>query len=337
MVEDLFKDLEKFHLSSYEIKAYSYLLMNGSSKATEIIKETGIPQPRIYDILGKLQRRGFVLINSSFKKSYEAVMPKEALRAELLSMEKYISQLNDFVTYNRKTVPLKSPNIWFIENEARIWEKLEEMIEESKTEIILSLPSERLLPILSSLRKAFKNDVTICAVLGSNVSPGIINTLSKIAVVRTREVTPAEIVIVDRRTAFLNAKSINDALDYSVFIQEDELVDIMAYYYFFMNWIPAKFEVDFVRYKRFRISTSWLACEAIDNIFESDKKIKSSIKGIYKDKEITIEGYVTSNIRVPGIKQAFIVETKDGEFSVGGKNGKLEDIRMIEAILEVTE
>ncbi len=337
MDEDLFKELEKFHLSSYEIKAYSYLLMNGPAKATDIIRETGIPQPRIYDILGKLQKRGIVLVNSSLNKTYEAVMPKEAFKEDLLSMEKYISQLNEFVTYNKRKVAIKTPNIWFIGNDARIEKKLEESIEESKTEIIISLPGERILSVFPSLKKAFKNDVTICAVLGNDVGSEIINTLSKIAVVRTRDVTPAEIVIIDQRTAFLNAKSINDTSDYSIFIEEDELVDVMSYYYFYMNWLPAKFEIDFSRYRKFRISNSWLACEAIDNISGKGKKIRSEVKGFYKNKEITIEGNVTSNIRVPGIKQSFIVETKDGQLSVGGKNGKLEDIRMIRVIFEVRE
>lgn len=86
MDEEIFKDLQKFHLSNYEIKAYSFLLMNGPMRVTEIIRETGIPQPRMYDIIGKLQRKGLIMVNSSLKKTYEAVSPREAFESELNSL-----------------------------------------------------------------------------------------------------------------------------------------------------------------------------------------------------------------------------------------------------------
>ena len=327
---DLFNDLEKFHLSNYEIKAYSCLLMNGPMKATEIIKETGIPQPRMYDILGKLQKRGLILINSSLKKTYEAVMPADAFKEELINMEKYVNQLDTFIKINKKKIPAKSPNVWFIENDSRIETKLEESIEAAKTEIILSLPETRIRYLLPVMRKAYNNGVTICSVLGNNVGSSVIKLMSEIGVVRTRDVTPAEIVIVDRKLSFLNAKSITEGSDYSVFIQEDELVDIMGYYFYYMNWIPSKYETDFSQFRKLKISTSWLACEAIDNILEKRKRINATLKGIYSLKEVDMKGEIKSTVRIQGVKQSFILSTPDRDYTVGGKNGKLEDVRMIE-------
>ncbi len=335
MDDDVFRQLEKFRLSNYEIKAYAYLLMNGPKKATEIIKETGIPQPRMYDILGKLEKRGLVIINSSIKKTYEAVMPVEAFRTEINGMEKYVNQLENYVKINRKKTQIKSPNVWFIENDVRTWSKLEETIQNSSSEVLLSLPSERIKSLLPCLRRAAKNRITICSVIDGKVEDSIVTELGEIGVVRTREVTPAEIVIVDRKNSFLNAKTINDSSDYSVFIQEDELVDVMDYYYFYMNWIPGKYRVDFSRYKSFSIKTSWLACEAIDNIFSYDRRIIGKIKGIMKNKEVVFQGEIKYTIREPGVKQAFLIQTEMGDLTVGGKNGKLEDVRMIEGIFTV--
>ena len=335
MDDEIFRQLEKFKLSNYEIKAYAYLLINGPLKATEIIKETGIPQPRMYDILGKLERRGLVLINSSIKKTYEAVMPVEAFKNEIIGMEKYINQLENYVKNNRKNKQAKSPNVWFIENDARTKSKLEEAIENATSEILLSLPDDRIRSLLPSLRKAARNKVTICSVVGNSINGGLLDSISDIGIVRTRDVTPAEIVIIDRKNSFLNAKSITETSDYSVFIQEDELVDVMDYYYFFMNWIPGWYVVDFNKYNTFKIRTSWLACEAIDNLFSNGKKIKAIIRGILRENETLIEGEIEHTERIPGVKQAFNISTKSETLSVGGKNGKLEDVRMIEGIFQV--
>ena len=337
MDDDLFRDLEKFHLSNYEIKAYSCLLMNGPMKATDIIKETGIPQPRMYDILGKLQKRGLILINSSLKKTYEAVMPVDAFKDEILNMEKYVNQLNTFIKINRKNMPMKSPNVWFIENDARIETKLEEAISEATTEIILSLPDLRIRYLLPVLRKARDKGVTICSVLGNGVEKETIKLMSEIGVVRTRDVTPAEIVIVDRKISFLNAKSITESSDYSVFIQEDELVDIMDYYFFYMNWVPSKYETEFYNNKKLKMSTSWLVCEAIDNILSNEGKIKATVKGIYRGREVEFKGEINKTVRIPGIKQSFILSTPELDYTVGGKNGKLEDIRMITADISIVK
>ena len=180
------------------------------------------------------------------------------------------------------------------------------------------------------MRKAYNNGVTICSVLGNNVGSSVIKLMSEIGVVRTRDVTPAEIVMVDRKLSFLNAKSITEGSDYSVFIQEDELVDIMGYYFYYMNWIPSKYEIDFSHFRKMKISTSWLACEAIDSILGRKRRINATLKGIYRGKEVDMKGEINSTVRIQGIKQSFILSTPDRDYTVGGKNGKLEDIRMIE-------
>jgi len=336
MDEDIFNELEKFHLSKYEIRVYSHLLMNGPMKPTEIIKNTGIPQPRVYDILGKLQRRGLVVVRSNLNRSYEAVLPYKALKVDVDYMEKYLSGLEDYVLQNRREFQIKIPNVLFIQNSNTAERKLEEAIENAKYEIIFSLPSQKILTLISSLRKAHRSGVTLCFVLTDEMDDKIIETISTLGILRTSERTNAEMVIIDRKISFFNAKSVSLDSDYTVFLQEDELIDIMSYYYFYMNWLPAKYVFDFNSYyNEYKITTSWLACELIDNVMEHGKHLIADVSGIMENKKVSITGEVLSTTRIRGKIQAFTVLSQGREVSVGGRNGQLEKIKMMNVTFKV--
>lgn len=335
--DDIFKELEKFHLSSYEIKAYSSLLMNGPMKTLDIIKETGIPQPRVYDVIGKLEKRGLVVLNSSLKKSYEAVLPGQAFKKEIQNMERYVEQLDRFVQYNRKNVKLESPNVWFIENDMRTASKLLEYIKNAKFEILISVPEQKIRELLPTLRKVSSNGVTVCSVVDEGLGETLVNSLSNIGVCKVRNVPPAEIVIVDREISFINVKSISLTSDYSVFIQEDELVDVVSYYFFYMNWQPSVFRKDFKTLRTVKFVTSWLALEAIEELRNEGHNLIATVKGYSNGREVNVKGKIVSYVRDAGVRQAFSMESEDKILTVGGKNGKLEDIKMTELTLNVSK
>ena len=46
------KSLEKIGLTSYEIRAYTTLIKDGESNASEISQNSGVPYSKIYEILG---------------------------------------------------------------------------------------------------------------------------------------------------------------------------------------------------------------------------------------------------------------------------------------------
>ena len=51
------KSLEKIGLTSYEIRAYTTLIKDGESNASEISQNSGVPYSKIYEILGTLANR----------------------------------------------------------------------------------------------------------------------------------------------------------------------------------------------------------------------------------------------------------------------------------------
>ena len=58
--EGLHRSLMDLGLSNYESKAFAALCLLGKASAKEICELSGVPQPRVYGILTKLQKRGLI-------------------------------------------------------------------------------------------------------------------------------------------------------------------------------------------------------------------------------------------------------------------------------------
>ncbi|MBI4450671.1 hypothetical protein HY642_01735 [Candidatus Woesearchaeota archaeon] len=76
----MIEELQELGLSRREAQAYVALLELGSSKVGNIVKQTGIPSSKIYEILDRLVKRGFAsyVLRGSVK-HYQAAEPKTLL------------------------------------------------------------------------------------------------------------------------------------------------------------------------------------------------------------------------------------------------------------------
>ena len=72
----MIKKLIEIGLSKYEAEAYYTLVKAGPLSAGDISKKSSIPQGRIYNVLDKLQQRGYCSISLGKIKTYEAANPK---------------------------------------------------------------------------------------------------------------------------------------------------------------------------------------------------------------------------------------------------------------------
>jgi sugar-specific transcriptional regulator TrmB len=82
--------LHEMGLSDYETNAYLALLQQGSGTAKEISSAADIPQSRVYDVLERLETKGFVTVQPGRPKQFGSVEPKIAL--------------NQYTTYRRKNL-----------------------------------------------------------------------------------------------------------------------------------------------------------------------------------------------------------------------------------------
>lgn len=69
--------LRDFGLSNYEAKMYFTLLTIGEAKVMKITRKASVPHSKAYDVLDRLQEKGFVELKGTSPKRYRARVLEE--------------------------------------------------------------------------------------------------------------------------------------------------------------------------------------------------------------------------------------------------------------------
>jgi sugar-specific transcriptional regulator TrmB len=140
MIEKWIDVLKLFDLGEYESRTYAALVMNGPSTVKEIRRSAGVPYSREYDILESLEKRGFVKIRPGRPMVYSAVDPRKILKRECEIRINVVENLLDEIgpMYD-KSLKNESPeeSFWAIKGKRNVRDKLVEMINGSKEEILI--------------------------------------------------------------------------------------------------------------------------------------------------------------------------------------------------------
>lgn len=140
--------LHEMGLSEYEASAYLALLGTGKATAKEVATAGDIPQSRVYDVLEKLERKGFVISQPGRPKKFGTVAPERAIRqfgeykeqqfeAEY---ENVMSAGEEFVDVVRASSPgTGTPDdpdiVWSYHTEHQLFEVFERLCREATEEI----------------------------------------------------------------------------------------------------------------------------------------------------------------------------------------------------------
>jgi len=152
--EEIIKMLQKLGLTKYESLAYITLLKLGTSKATDLTKESGIPHTRIYDVLSSLHRKGFVDIMHGTPRMYKPVNPElvfEKLKEEIIND---IRVIKDALLELYKSVHGEDiPEIWTIHGFENTLERAEYIVRSARREVLINTPLEFLTLLKEEVRK----------------------------------------------------------------------------------------------------------------------------------------------------------------------------------------
>lgn len=139
------RSLRELGLTDYEARAYAGLVSAGPSAAGELSELVNIPYSRIYDILSRLERRGWVEVQSGRPARYKAKAPAEVVRLLKTEQERQLKELGDSIVkeleplYERRA-EVKRPDIWIIRGERSLLAKAGEMLARAQVEALISLP-----------------------------------------------------------------------------------------------------------------------------------------------------------------------------------------------------
>lgn len=158
----LLKDLG---LTEYETRTYTALVLGGPSTAGDLSEAANVPYSRIYDILSRLERRGWVEVQSSRPARYKAKPPAEVIRLLRIEREQRLKETGEEIVkeleplYEQKA-EARRPDIWVIRGERNLGGKIGEMLVRARVEVLVSLsvlPREFLEPGVISPLLAAKN------------------------------------------------------------------------------------------------------------------------------------------------------------------------------------
>ncbi len=161
--------LKNLGLTEYESRAYIGLVESGPTTARDLSEISGVPHSRIYDILSKLENRGWIESQSGRPARYRAKSPSEAVRLYRIKQEEKLKEASE--TIQQELEPLyeeggemEKPDVWTIRGSKEILSRIEEMFKSAEIEILVSIPYfsedfsriEEFMPILKTKEVTFK-------------------------------------------------------------------------------------------------------------------------------------------------------------------------------------
>ncbi|MGP6220643.1 TrmB family transcriptional regulator [Caldiplasma sukawensis] len=326
-MEDAFEELKRFGLTNYEIMVFRAIATKGPLTTGETVKLSGIPQPRVYDVIAKLTERGLIEMSPGKKNLYRAKSVSEAFSQHLEEMKKTVSKIDRQVEKLKSSRTSDDPYFWIVKSENKIKKELKNMIRNTEDEILLSLKRDNFNYVKDDLVDAVNEGINVGLVLFPEEGE-IPEILLKKANIMRRWGRASEVFIKDRSEIVVKIDNGRKDDNYAIVAREDEIIHIASYYFYHTIWMPG----DTLNISRdrgeLRFKTAWYACWFLKNLDLTNLNVKCKVTGIYKNRLRKLEGDVTNVTVKEGYQHTFNILYRGSEIRIGGKTARIEDVAM---------
>ena len=140
--------LRSIGLNQYEAQAYASLLLFGEATAGELSNKAEIPRPRVYDIITRPEKKGFVVVQPGRPVKYRAVPPKEAIQAYLKLKEdefrREYERIKKIAEELERASEVGAPReeeggFWVLNTDNLLRTRLQTLLSSSSTEVLATL------------------------------------------------------------------------------------------------------------------------------------------------------------------------------------------------------
>jgi sugar-specific transcriptional regulator TrmB len=186
--------MENLGLTGYEIKVYVSLLNDGAMTAQELSKKSGVPYSKIYEVIGRLDKNGWLESDSARPTKYYPKSPTTALEATRMRIEGEVKDNETMIISELKSLYEKSgtkekPEIWVLSGLYNIAAKVKEIIQNCEKELLLALPAVAesvAKPLQPTLRVLHEKGVKITVLASESATMDTVKALSRIGEVRLK-------------------------------------------------------------------------------------------------------------------------------------------------------
>jgi sugar-specific transcriptional regulator TrmB len=339
--------LRRLGLTKYEIQAYIVLIQGGELTVSDIVKKTGIPQPRAYDTLRNLVKYGLItprvqVTNQTEKRvpqTYKAFEPTLGLE-NLFAFFTFAKNqaLNELKKLSQTIETDFESGIQEIHGKDNIINIVNIMIKETKYEIIIVAHISFLHEVLDSLIDASKRNVHVSCVsdFEEDDDDNIIQQQgSQFFRIRQRKnISAMPYIILDRSYAIqlpYRYELIDLEFTKAQIVDNLPLIDTLKDHFFYLNWKFGKptLETENIIYPRTFVNIV-SALEEIEILLNQGKKPKVMIAGHFPNtgEPTSTEGEVKAISRnwEAGFFSMLLKTIKGNEVTVGGYGARFEDI-----------
>ena len=205
------RSLQEFGLTDYEIRSYTSLLEIGPATASQLSEASGVPYSKIYEVLGSLEKKGWVEMEHGRPSKYYPKPPSVALEIAKSQRENALKTNEAMVLselqpiYEKKGVR-ERPDIWIVRGDFNVLAKIRETIEHVQKEILAAVPAipdsvaEPLIPVVKTIAE---RGVKVQLMTMKNAMNESMTKLAKYCEVRVREQMFGGGIIADGREVIL--------------------------------------------------------------------------------------------------------------------------------------
>jgi sugar-specific transcriptional regulator TrmB len=154
--------LQEFGLTDYEIRSYTSLLEIGPATASELSESSSVPYSKIYEVLGSLEKKGWIESEHGRPSKYYPKPPSVAMEITRSHLENSLRTNEALILaelqplYEKRGVR-ERPDIWIVRGNLNVLAKIRETVEHVQKEILASVPTlpdsvaEMLIPLVRSV------------------------------------------------------------------------------------------------------------------------------------------------------------------------------------------
>lgn len=189
------KAMESLGLTDYEIRVYVSLLNDGTMTAQELSEKSGVPYSKIYEVVGRLEEKGWLDSDSSSRPTkFYPKSPSTALEAMRMRIENQVKEnesilIQELMSVYEKSGAKEKPEIWVLRGMFNIAAKVKEIIQNCEKELLLALPAVAesvAKPLQPTLRALSEKGVKITVLASESATMDTVKALSRIGEVRLK-------------------------------------------------------------------------------------------------------------------------------------------------------
>jgi sugar-specific transcriptional regulator TrmB len=205
------RSLQEFGLTDYEIRSYTGLLEIGPATANELSEASDVPYSKIYEVLGSLEKKGWVEMEHGRPSKYYPKPPSVAMEIARSQLENTLKTNETLILgelqplYEKKGVR-ERPDIWIVRGNFNVLARIRETLEHVQKEILASVPTipdpvaEMLIPLVKSIAE---KGVKVQLMTMKKPTSETMLKLTNLCEIRTREQMFGGGIIADGREVIL--------------------------------------------------------------------------------------------------------------------------------------